>query len=263
MRTDAAVKKNKAYLFGPCFGELSWEYFRFAPYAIHLKKTEPDTQLVVMTRPDRFDFYGQYADVLVPLQIENESMYEQSAFKLIGFEIGMCQKFCDIFRITYKKKYQIVDHHVPDFSTLRYKIKWQFPRGKMDYDFIPRKGNTKYVNNIVRGKNVVITDEGYTYDTKKYNVFKIQDFQKWIRLGVDNKKITYYGALIQLIKKSKFVVSNLRSDVGKLAILLGVPLVYPYRDISTDNVMLMNPLKTPIFDCDSILEGVRYYENYV
>jgi len=56
---------DKAYLFGPFFGELSWEYFRFAPYAIYLKKISPDIKMIVFTRPSRFDLYGQYADILV------------------------------------------------------------------------------------------------------------------------------------------------------------------------------------------------------
>jgi len=256
-------KKPKAYLFGPFFGELSWEYFRFAPYAIHLKKTEPDIQMVVMTRPERFDFYGQYADVLVPLKIPNDGVYDQSAFKLLGYDISLCQKFCDIFRITYKKKYEIVDCYVPDFSSLRYKVKWQFPRGKMDYDFIPRKGNTKIIENFSRKKNIVITDVGYRYNTGRYTVINIETFKKLISSSIDNNRVTYYGCLIQLIKQSKFVISNLKSDLGKLSVLLKTPLIYPHRTISTDNVFLMNPLKTPIIDCESIIEGVKFYENSI
>lgn len=263
MITGVNVRQNKAYLFGPFFGETSWEYFRFAPYAIHLKKQNPDIQTIVMTRPDRFDLYGQYADVLVPLKLENENLYEQSAFKLVGFDIAIAQRYCDVFRISFKKKYQIVDVHVPDFSSLRYKLKWQFPRGKMDYDFLPRKSVVKLVNNIYKQKNIVLTDEGYSYKTDKYHVVPIDKFKELVMLSVDNMKISYLGCLIQMIKKSKFVVSNLRSDVGRLAVLLNVPLIYPYRDVSDDNVFLMNPLKTPIFDCESIIEGVRFYENNI
>lgn len=256
-------RKNKAFLFGPFFGELSWEYFRFAPYAIHLKKTNPDINMVVMTRSERFDFYGQYADVLVPLKIENEDMYEPRGFKLIGYDISVCERLCDIFRISYKKKYQIEECFVPDFSALRHHVRWQFPRNKMDYDFVPRKGNVKTINSMLKGKRLVLTDEGYTYSTDKYNVIKISDFNKWIEPIVDNKKITYYGCLIQLMKKCLFVISNLKSDIGKLSILLKTPLIYPYRKISKDSVFLMNPLQTPIIDCESIVEGVKIYENNI
>jgi len=44
---------------------------------------------------------------------------------------------------------------------------------------------------------------------------------------------------------------------------LKTPLIYPYRTVSTDNVFLMNPLETPIIDCESIIEGVKFYENSI
>jgi hypothetical protein len=255
------TSKPKAYLIGPFFGELHWEYFRFSPYVIHLKKREPDIQIVVMTRPERFDFYGKYADVLVPLNIKNDDMYSQQAFKLIGFDNNIANELCDIFRISYKKKYSIVKHIVPDFLSFRYKIKWQFPRDCMDYDFYPRKSNIKSINNMFKSKKIVIADEGYTYKTEKYNVIDIKNLKKWIEPISENKKVTYYGCLIHLLKRSKFVISNLRSDVGRLAILLNTILIYPYRTLTNDQVFLLNPLNTPIIDCDSIIEGVEFYEN--
>lgn len=255
--------RSKACLCGPFFGEVSWEYFRFAPYAIHLKKTNPGKQLIIMTRPERFDLYGHYADILVPLIIKNEEIYKQSAFKLLGFDINMCQKICDVFRLTYKKKYRLDDCYIPDFTSLRYKVKWQFPRSKMDYEFLPRRENMKLVNNLIGKRKIIFTDTGYTYETDKYVVITMEEFNKFILPYIDNKSITYLGCLIHLLRNAKFVVSNLKSDVGKLSILLKTPLIYPYRDISTDNVLLMNPLKTPIVDCESIIEGVRIYENII
>jgi len=254
---------DKAYLVGPFFGELSWEYFRFAPYAIHLKNKTPDAKMIVLTRASRFDLYGQYADVLIPLQIEDEHLYTQRAFKLIGLEISTCQKISDIFRIKYKKKYSVLDHVVPDFSSLRYHLKWQFPRRHMDYNFVPRSANVKLINQLFRGKNIIVADEGYDYITSKYDVVQIEDFMRYILTEVDNHKMTYMGCLIQLIKKSKLVISNLNSDVGRLALLLKTPLIYPNRKTSNDNVHLMNPLKTKIIDCTSIIEGVGIYENNI
>jgi hypothetical protein len=258
------ARKNKAYLFGPFFGEAAWEFFRFAPYAIHLKKTEPNTILVVMTRPERFDFYGQYADILVPLEIKNEAdVYKQSGFKLLGFPEEHAKRMCDLFVHAYKKKFYIKGIFTPDFSSLRYKLKWQFPRGKMDYDFVPRKKNIRIANNISKKKNIIIVDIGYKYETSKYHVIDINYFKNLISSSINNKNTTYYGCLIHLLKRSKFVIGNLSSDVGRLAILLKTPLIYPYREISDDNVFLMNPLKTPIIDCESIIEGVRMYEDNI
>ena len=64
-------KNPKAVLFGPFLGELSWEFYRFAPYAIYLKKRNPDIKLIVLTRKERFDLYGKHADILIPLRIKN------------------------------------------------------------------------------------------------------------------------------------------------------------------------------------------------
>lgn len=256
-------QKNKAHLFGPFFGELSWEYFRFAPYAIHLKKTEPDTQLVVMTRPERFDLYGQYADVLVPLNVKNDNMYEQSAFKLLGFELAFCKKYNELFRDTYRLKYNIVSMNTPDVSTLRYRIKWQFPRSKMDYDFKPRTGNLKATMGITKTNNLIILDTGYEYTSDKYNIFKPENLKRLIRPRYNINKISQIGCLINLIQGSRFVISDLKSDVGKLALLLKTPVIYPNRDMSNDKVSLLNPLNTPIFDCENVKEGVKFYENYI
>jgi hypothetical protein len=255
------VSKPKAYLFGPFFGEVGWEYFRFAPYIIHLKKMEPKIQTVVMTRPERFDFYGQYADTLVPLNIINDDSYKQEGFKMLKFDIPLAEQVCDVFRISYKKKYKIIETFVPDFSSFRYRIKWQFPRNKMDYSFAPRKLNIKFINNMIKGKEVIVVDEGYSYETEKYDVVKIEDLKKKIKSTSQDMKITYYGCLIRLLRKSNFVISNLKSDVGKLAILLKTTLIYPSRDLTTDQTFLLNPLKTPIIDCKNIIEGVDIYEN--
>ena len=79
--------RPKAFLFGPFVGELCWEFFRFAPYAIHLKKNNPNSRLIVLTRPSRFDLYGQYADILVPLRLKNDSHSKgRKAFKLTDYK---------------------------------------------------------------------------------------------------------------------------------------------------------------------------------
>jgi hypothetical protein len=258
------MRKNKAYLFGPFFGELSWEFYRFAPYAIHLKKENPDIKMIVMTRSERFDLYGQYADILVPLKIENENVYRQQAFKLLGFDLAVHKRICDMFRITYKKKYIIEGVFVPDVSSLRYNLKWQFPRGKMTYDFFPRKGCLKLIRKFDIKKYNVLVDFNYSFENHKYNIIEMNHFHRIISTLVANDvSVSYIGCLIEMIKHSKFVISNLNSDVGKLSLLLKVPLIYPNRKMSTDNINLLNPLNTPIIDCENVIEGVRIYENNI
>jgi hypothetical protein len=256
--------RDKAILFGPFFGEASWEYFRFSPYAIYMKKTNPDSLLIALTRESRFDLYGQWADILVPLKIKDEKIYTQKAFKLLGYDIETCKRITELFRVNYKKKYRVKDHYIPDVSSLRYKLKWQYPRDKMDYDFRPRRANHSVVNEIVKEKEMIVVDEGYTYISDTYDIVNINNFIRTVkRIIKEGYKITFFGCLIELLKKSKFVVSNLDSDIGRLSVLLQTPLIYPNRDISTDNVMLLNPENTPIIDCKNISEGVNIYENII
>jgi len=211
---------NKAYLFGPFLGELSWEYFRFAPYAIYLKKISPNIKMIVFTRPSRFDLYGQYADILVPLRIPYEEDYKQSAFNLMKYRDSFYERMEKNFESYYEKKYRIMAHHCPDIRT----------------------------------------SKEYNYISDDYNMINLSDFKEEIKDQVDDKNITYLGCLIELIKKSTFIVSTLTQDVGHLAILLGKPLIYLNRRIKKDAVQLMNPLNTPIIDCKSVGEGVEIYE---
>lgn len=253
--------KDKAYLFGPFFGELSWEYFRFAPYAIHLKKNEPNTNIIIFTRPSRFDLYGKYADILIPLNFENKENYKAKAFKLFGFDSSIEMKLADSLRIKYKKRYSIKEIFTPDTSSLRYNLKWQFPRDKMDYDFLPRKKNTEIIQKIISTKKFFITDEGFEFFHDSYSVIDIKSIRSMLGNIIDDVSCTYIGCLIELIKKTEFVVSNLSSDIGRLSLLLKKPLIYPKRSIQTDAVNLLNPYKTPVIDCNSILEGISIYEN--
>ncbi len=86
MRLKKKLNQNKlnAYLAGPFVGELIWEFFRFAPYIIHLKKAIPKTKIIVFTRSSRFDLYGQYVDILVPLNIPDNLPKKQTCFTIEG-----------------------------------------------------------------------------------------------------------------------------------------------------------------------------------
>jgi hypothetical protein len=252
--------KKKAFLFGPFFGELSWEYFRFAPYAIHLKKNNPKTRLIVYTRSSRFDLYGKYSDILVPLNIPKDEIYKQNSFKLCRFNKDISEKMKKFFHMTYEKKFD-VEHYCPDFSSFRYNLKWQFPRRDMDYDFNPRNNHSNLIQNLIPVEKFVIVDEGYKFSSSKYYVIRVEKFMRTIMEYVDNRTVTYMGCLIELIKKSTFTVSDLNSDTGRLSLLLKKPLIYPRRKLDYDSISLLNPYKTPIIDCDTALEGVMHYEN--
>ena len=64
-------------------------------------------------------------------------------------------------RSQYKKRYQITEHCYPDLQGWRYKLKWQFPRGKMDYDFKPRHANKQIAKKFIKHHNIFV-DNVYT-----------------------------------------------------------------------------------------------------
>jgi hypothetical protein len=82
--------KEKAILCGPFFGELWWEIFRFAPYVLWKKVKyykDQDVKLIIFTRPERFDIYGQYASILVPLRINGDNeILHQECYRLKGLK---------------------------------------------------------------------------------------------------------------------------------------------------------------------------------
>ncbi|MHA1232630.1 MAG: hypothetical protein ACTSPQ_18515 [Candidatus Helarchaeota archaeon] len=253
--------RNKAYLFGPFFGELSWEYFRFAPYAIYLKRISPDIKMIVLTRPERFDLYGQYADILIPQRV-TETGFKQSGFKLLKYPDSIYENLVLDFKVQYAKKFDIIDHFYPDIVGWRYKVKWQFPRDKMDYNFIPRKKNAEFVKEYIGEKNsIILSHRKYDYRDSKYEMINFRDFNEDVSDKIDNKNITKLGCLIELIKRSDFVASTLQQDMGRLALLCQKPLIYLNRRVKNDDVRLMNPFDIPVIDCRSIQEGVEIYEN--
>ncbi len=252
--------RHKAVLFGPFVGELSWELFRFAPYAIHFKKNNPRLRLIVLTRPSRFDLYGQYADILVSLRLENDTDPNgRDGFKLVGYKEEHYYEIVKYFKAKFKKRFHIIDHKYPDIRGWRYKVRWQFPREKMDYDFLPMKKNKEIARRAL-GKNIGIVDNLAT--NKKIEREDIID-------GVDlfaritnftGNKSTFLGSMIECIKLSKFVIGDIRHEVSHLALLLGTPLIHVGPPVEEDFINLLNPLRTPVIMSENIEQGVDVYE---
>ena len=148
--------KPPVYLFGPFVGELSWEFFRFAPFAIHIKKEKPNIPIIVFTRQDRFDLYGKYANILVPLRIPNDESLMRDCFRLESLMTKDYNRIARRFSSQYKRKYQIIKHYYPDITSWRYKLNWQFSRSMMDYDFKPREKNRIIAKKFVKGHNIIV-----------------------------------------------------------------------------------------------------------
>lgn len=256
------IKKKDAYLVGPFIGELHWECYRFAPYAIHLKKNSPKTKLVVFTRPSRFDLYGKYADIFVPLVLKREQLYEQRFFNLIDFDSRYYGSLIRFFRKKYRHRFEVKGHFFPDIDVWRHKVKWQFPRDLMDYDFKPRSENEKILSEYMLDSsncNYVVSE--FSDDVSRYNTVFVPDFKDFCTNNITNKS-SLVGCLINLLRGADFLVGNLQSFTSKLALLLGTPVISVNESMTLDSIKLINPFNTTLINCKYIEEGVNIHEEY-
>lgn len=144
------VEKQKAILMGPFVGELYWEAGRFAPMLPFMKNKQfkgKDIKYIILTRQDRFDLYGKFADILVPLRIENDYITRKpECFRLIGLGNEEYQNTAKKFREKYEQKYHIVKHVYPKITKPAFTNKNQFPRSQMKFVYKPRQENYDLVD---------------------------------------------------------------------------------------------------------------------
>ena len=246
------TNKEEAYLFGPFIGELYWECYRFAPYAIHLKKLNSDTKIIILTREDRFGLYGVYADICVPLRVKNEKGFHQKEFGLDGYKPEYYDTLKKYFYEKYKERFDIVDHFCPRIHGWHRKIKWQFPRDEMDYDFQPKKKICEVAEEIIKPDDVIVDHEPVGYiNAGRHREINATDLFKKVTVDV----------VIEALKRCEFVIGNTKYNVSRLALLLKKPLISLNETKSDDKIHLLNPFETPVIKCKNIEEGVKIYEN--
>ncbi len=268
--TSFVIRKEKkgAYLFGPFIGSLEWELYRFAPYAIYLKKHNPKSKLVVLTRLDRFDLYGQYANILVPLKMLVDKESEQNCFKINDFSFKEYRGVATVFERNFHGKYKIIEHFYPDIDRFRYEVKWQFPRNSMNYEFNPRLANKILVDKS-QLKAPVFVDSSWIENVNKRDLILtdlVRSGYNFVDYGLIVEKLTIdpevslLGCIIIMLKKSKLTIGNLNSPISHLSILLGTPLVSISDNLSKDAVGLLNPLNTKVVQCEDALQGIEKCE---
>jgi len=263
-KLEKPKSKGEAYLFGPFVGEVGWEFYRFAPHAIYLKKRDPSVKIIVLTRKERFDLYGRYASTLVPLNIKDEKKYKPSEFGLLDYKTEYYDTIKKFFFEKYNRDYEILDHFCPFINSWRRKIKWQLSRNQMDYNFLPRNKNIKIVSDIIGDySNMTYIESKYSKELPGgYMNITSDDFLSRVINQVDNMRSTHLGCLIAFLSQVEFVVGNLNSSFSHLALLLKVPLISVNEELSDDAIKLLNPLGTMVIRCSDIKEGVRIYENH-
>jgi len=258
--------KEHAYLIGPFLGELEWEYRYFAPYVINLMKTDSEKVFIVFTRPERFDLYGLYGDIFVPLRVGYDRPERRDCFTIKGLDQQSFNVLLRAFIDKYKKRYRIDGRIYPEISHFSYKVKWQFPKSKMDYDFNPRQTNKKIIDEFVTEHDgFVDLSSDYVDEHIKLNHYMLKysvDLGKQIKPLINNQN-SVLGCTIEVLKKVDFVIGNLSTDTSRLAILLKKPLITINEQLSDDTIKLINPHETPIIKCNDIKEGIKIYEDYI
>lgn len=152
--------KKDAILLGPFVGELYWETARFAPLLVYLKNKEfynRDITYIILTRQERFDLYGKYADILIPLKIEGDYINKfPNCFGMNNLSQKVYQKITNRFKNKYKERFNIVRHIYPNIIGQKYLNKNQYSKQKMIFDYQPRKENYDIVNEYLSNKKPIV-----------------------------------------------------------------------------------------------------------
>jgi hypothetical protein len=147
------------------FGEMYWEFARFAPYVIWKRtkqyKNRSDIKFINITRPENFDIYGRYASILVPFILKDESKYRSNCFRLDNITNEEYISIIKSFKDQFKDRYNILETIYPDISKHQFGNKNQFPKDKMNYNYLPRISNSEVIKKYMNGKPVVILAPRY------------------------------------------------------------------------------------------------------
>jgi ADP-heptose:LPS heptosyltransferase len=243
---------DKVILAGPFVGEFGWEVLRFAPHVLWLKckKHKSKVGLIVYTRPDRFDLYGNYADKLIPLDINNRST---DCFKSLDISYEQYEKLASDVHTKLKTQYQIVNHIYPTIIKKTYANKNQFSKQQTYYKYNPRQPNKQLVDSIIPDdKPLVAIGPRLRKMAKKRNwphwqefydqIEHIKDFNFVIcgrapeyvsdpkdrffdvnKFPIDSTPNTsMVGVIIEVLKKSVLCVGS-QSGIPNLSNLVGTP----------------------------------------
>jgi len=250
------IDKPKAILLGPVIGELGWEFQRFAPMLPFMKTKKYKKQnitYIILTRKDRFDLYGKYANILVPLNIEGDyDKYMPNCFRLNNFPKMHYEKIVKNFYNKYAKQYNIIRHVYPKLIKNQFLNKGQFSLKEMVFNFSPREENVRLVNEYISNdKKIVVLAPRYRKGFRRnwnqwqdlYNKIsksKMAEKFNFVVCGkpgeyvpdeqdrfLDINKITLnlesslVGLLLATMKRSSFTCGS-QSAIPNLSLLMGV-----------------------------------------
>lgn len=178
---------EEAILMGPCIGEFYWEAARFAtilPYMKLKQYRNRDVKFIIYTRRERFDLYGKFADLLVPLKIEGDyTEYSPNCFRLDNYPEKQYTKMINKFHSNYSQRFRIIKHMYPDISGKAFMNRNQFPRKIRLFEFQPRQENFNLIEeNITTKKPVIILAPRYRNNINDPKGIKKRNWIYWNEL---------------------------------------------------------------------------------
>lgn len=248
--------KERAILFGPIVSELGWEILRFSPLLPYYKKHYSDHKFIIFTRLDRFDLYGELADIMVPLRIEGDgTKYKSDCYRLIGFPIEEYKELANRFYNQFSKKFEITNHIYPNISGKNFANKNQYPQKQLKYKWKPRLANSEAIKDFIPNDKLSIVlaprfrsgiRRNWPYWKELYDLISDHDIYKkynFIICGkspdyIPDEKNRFYdinkiklesdistiGLTIEAIKRSILCVGS-QSGIPNLSMMLGIPVL--------------------------------------
>lgn len=281
--------KKRAILFC-CIGEFYWECARFASYLIWKRKiqykNQQDINFIVLTREDRFDLYGQYVDILVPLKIDGDNTtYNQNGYRLDNFPTNKYNELINNFRSYFEKDYEIIEHIYPDISKAQFCNRQQYKKEEMLFDFLPRISNSQLIHSAVDYDSLVVLAPRYRKNMKRnwshwqelYDLIWKSDLQQdflFMICGLHNSYVpdkydrfldlnklqdsphtSLSGLLIEVLRRARLTVGS-QSAIPNLSLLFGVEVLEwgHQRQFHTIDYNLFN---TPITFLDDLTYNIR------
>ena len=280
-------KKEKAVLLGGCVGELYWEFVRFAPllpYMRFKKYKKKNYTYIVFTREDRFDIYGNYADILVSLKIPGDGdKYLPNCYRLEKFPHVEYEQLNKKLKNIYKKRFDIVEHIYPNIKGRAFLRKNQFSPKEMLFTYSPRKRNIELVDKYVPNDKPLIVlaprfRKGFKRNWKNWPEFydmladhKLMSSFNFIICGkkgeyIPDEKDRFYdinkitldeqsslvGLLIAIIRKAFFTCGS-QSAIPNLSLLHKVEAL-EWGHQKHYHTVSYNIMKTPV----TFIEDYKY-----
>lgn len=264
---------KRAVLFGPFVGEMYWEAGRFAPMLPYYKRNvykQKEITFIVLTREERFDLYGKYADILIPLRIKGDYKSRQpNCFRLNNYPNVEYYKLVKKFNDKYKERFNVIKHFYPEVSKKKFLDKNQFSREKMIFDYKPRKQNYNLVSKYIPDdKPLVLLSprfrNGFRRNWKNWPEF-------YDRLSSDKYLMNHFnfvicgkpGEYIPDEKNRFFDINDVK--IGNASSLIGLLLVLMEKAVFTfgsqsaiPNISLLYGVEVLEFGCQKQLHTKTY-----